>query len=46
MDLLEFRFLVYRHFAETGGAPSRHELVGVVGDIDVVDGLLRQLHDR
>lgn len=46
MDPLEFRFVVYRHFVETGRAPSRRKLVDVVGDIDDVDRLLRELHDR
>ncbi len=46
MDPLELRFIVYRHFVETGTAPSRHTLSDVVGDLDTVDGLLRELHDR
>lgn len=46
MDPFELRFVVYRHFVETGRAPSRHELTEVVGDIDAVDRLLRELHDR
>lgn len=43
---MEFRFAVYRHFVETGRAPSRRELADVVGDIGAVDRLLRELHDR
>ncbi|MFN8053703.1 MAG: organomercurial lyase [Acidimicrobiales bacterium] len=46
MDPLELRFVVYRHFVETGRAPSRHELTEMVGDIGKVDRLLRDLHDR
>jgi len=46
MDALELRFIVYRGFVETGSAPSRHSLVDIVGDLDTVDGLLRELHDR
>jgi hypothetical protein len=46
MDPLELRFVIYRHFVETGLAPSRHELADVVGDLGAVDRLLRELHDR
>ena len=46
MDLLELRFIVYRHFVEAGTAPTRHALADIVGDLDSVDGLLRELHDR
>ena len=43
---MELRFVIYRHFVETGLAPSRHELADVVGDLGAVDRLLRELHDR
>lgn len=46
MNPLELRFIVYRHFVETGTAPSRQTLTDIVGDLDTVDGLLRELHDR
>ena len=46
MDPLELRFVVYRHFAETGQAPSRRELASMVGDIGTVDHLLQELHNR
>ena len=46
MDALELRSVVYRHFVETGSAPSRTALADVVGDLETVDGLLRELHDR
>lgn len=46
MDALELRLVVYRHFVETGSAPSRAELVQAVGAVELVDGLLRELHDR
>jgi hypothetical protein len=46
MDPLQLRFVIYRHFIETGLAPSRHELADVVGDLGAVDRLLRELHDR
>ncbi len=46
MDPLELRFIVYRHFVETGAAPTRRELADVVGDLGKVDELLRVLHDR
>ena len=45
MDPVDLRFIVYRHFVETGTAPSRHTLTDIVGDLDTVDGLLRELHD-
>lgn len=45
VDPLELRFIVYRHFVETGTAPSRHTLASEVGDLESVDDLLRQLHD-
>lgn len=44
VDPLELRFIVYRHFVETGAAPSRQSLVEHVGDLDSVDVLLRALH--
>src|SRR3954451_18790003 len=46
MDPLELRFIVYRRFVETGTAPSRQSLVDVVGHLDTVDGLLRELQER
>jgi hypothetical protein len=46
VDALELRSVVYRHFVETGSAPSRTALADVVGDLETVDGLLRELHDR
>ena len=46
MDPLQLRFVVYRHFVETGRAPSRRELAEVVGDSSAVDRLLQELHDR
>ena len=46
MDALELRSVVYRHFVETGSAPSRTALADVVGDLETVEGLLRELHDR
>ena len=46
MDRLQLRFVVYRHFVETGRPPSRRELAAIAGDISTVDRLLRELHDR
>jgi hypothetical protein len=46
VDPLELRFLVYRHFVEAGIAPSRRTLADIVGDLETVDGLLTELHDR
>ena len=46
MDPLELRFIVYRHFVEMGAAPSRADLVGLVGSLEEVDRLLRELHER
>jgi Alkylmercury lyase len=46
MDALELRSIVYRRFVETGTAPTRQELGEHVGDIETVDRLLRELHDR
>lgn len=46
MDPLALRFVVYRHFVETGRAPSRSELAAVVGDIGAVDILLQELNNR
>lgn len=46
VDALELRLIVYRHLIETGGAPTRLHLADSVGDLDTVDQLLRQLHDR
>lgn len=45
LDPLELRFFVYGRFVETGTAPTRMTLASLVGDLDHVDGLLRQLHD-
>lgn len=45
MDALGLRFLVYRHFVDHGGAPSRDDLAGVIGDLATVDRLLGELHD-
>lgn len=45
VDPLELRFIVYRHF-EMGAAPSRADLVGLVGSLEEVDRLLRELHER
>lgn len=38
--------MVYRHFVTVGVAPTRDELARRVGGIEVVDALLRELHDR
>ena len=46
MELLELRFAVYRHFVETGFAPTRQHLAALVGDLGTTDRLLRELHDR
>ena len=46
MDLLELRFVVYRHVVDTGRMPSRRELAAAVGDVELVDRLLVALHDR
>jgi hypothetical protein len=46
VDPLELRFVVYRHFVETGTAPSRETLSAIVGDLAAVDRLLGELHDR
>ena len=46
MDALELRLIVYRHFVETGVAPARAELAQTVGAAELVDALLRELHDR
>lgn len=46
MDALELRLIVYRHFVETGVAPTRAELAQTVGAAELVDVLLRELHDR
>ena len=46
MDALELRLIVYRHFVETGSAPSRAALALTVGAVELVDRLLRELHDR
>lgn len=46
MDALELRFVVYRHFVDTGSAPSRRTLGHVVGDAETADRLLQELHDR
>lgn len=43
---LELRLVVYEHVVEYGGAPSRRQLAEIVGDLDTVDRLLRELHDR
>lgn len=44
MDALELRTLVYRHFVDTGRAPTRSELIKAVGDSGAADLLLRELH--
>ncbi len=46
VDALELRFIVYRHFVDTGVAPTRRALSDVTGDLDTTDRLLRELHDR
>ena len=46
MDLLAFRFLVYRHFVEEGSAPSRAHLAATLGDLETTDRLLRSLHEQ
>ncbi len=46
VDPLELRFIVYRHFVDVGTAPSRETLANIVGDLETVDDLLGQLHDR
>ena len=46
VDVLELRFVVYRHFVETGSAPTREHLGELVGDLETSDRLLRELHDR
>lgn len=46
MDALELRFIVYRHFVDTGSAPTRRALTELVGDGNTVDLLLGELHDR
>lgn len=46
MDALELRLIVYRHFVESGVAPARAELAQTVGAAELVDALLRELHDR
>ncbi len=43
MDAMDLRSLIYRRLAETGTAPSRQELIDVVGDS--ADSQLRLLHD-
>lgn len=45
VNTLELRYVVYRHFVETGSAPMRRELCELVGDLDTVDRLLTELHD-
>lgn len=46
VDALELRLIVYRHFVESGGAPTRHLLAELVGNLETVDDLLRELHDH
>lgn len=46
VDALELRSVVYRHFVETGSAPTRAFLADVAGDLETADRLLRELHDR
>lgn len=46
VDALELRFVVYRHFAENGSAPTRHALAELVGEVHEVDRLLSELHER
>jgi hypothetical protein len=46
VDSLELRYVVYRHIVEVGTAPSRQTLAAIVGNLDTVDGLLAELHER
>lgn len=46
VDALELRYVVYRHFVDTGAAPTRQRLCEVVGDLETTDRLLRELHER
>ena len=46
VNALEFRFVIYQQFVETGSAPTRQGLTEIVGDLDTVDDLLCELHDR
>jgi hypothetical protein len=46
VEPLELRLIIYRHFVEAGTAPSRHTLAAIGGDIETVDLLLAELHDR
>lgn len=46
VNALELRFIVYRHFVETGSAPTRASLIQLIGNADTTDGMLRDLHDR
>lgn len=46
MNALELRVTVYRHFVESGKAPTRDALAGIVGDLSSVDLLLGELQDR
>lgn len=46
MDALDLRYAVYRHFVDTGAAPTRRTLSTLTGDIETTDRLLRELHDR
>jgi hypothetical protein len=46
VDPLELRSVVYRQLAASGTAPSRQDLIDVVGDAAATDALLRELHDR
>lgn len=45
MTPLELRLVIYRHFVDAGGAPSRAHLATIVGDLESTDALLQQLHD-
>lgn len=46
MDALDLRQIVFQHFVAVGVAPMRTELAQSVGDMEVVDVLLQELHDR
>ncbi len=46
VDVLELRYVVYRHFVDTGAAPTRRQLCEMTGDLETTDRLLSELHDR
>ena len=46
VDALELRYVVYRHFIDTGTAPTRQTLSEVTGDLETTDQLLSELHER